>query len=504
MKRNTIFIAALLPCLCGVSARDARAQEQRPTVSPVAHARANADDSTTATTSSNDPAGAVGEVEALRRRIEDVEKQNRELLQMLTGLKARMETAGQPGVAAGTHAATAAQPAAATTAPSEPASPPKKADGGVVRWSELLGEGNRIKLYGFLRLDMLFDSQRPNNAQTILFVTSPDPRAGNTSNGDFTMHPRLTRFGIDYTGPGISELGDAKLSGKLEVDFQNGGTESRQAVRVRHAFLKLDWKEVSLLAGQTWDTVSPLSPTVNNDTLQWNAGNVGDRRPQLRLTYEPSVGERGKLSFAGGIGLTGAIDSLDLDANGVRDGEESARPDVQGRAGFSYPSAAKGQRVSLGVSGFYGFLETARPVAGRTSFRSQLVNLDFTLPLHGRLALRGEGWWGRNMSDVRGGAGQGVNAATGREIRGRGGWAEANVKLSRYFALSPGFSTDDPVDADIPAGGRTRNRALFLANRITPSNNFLIGADYLRWKTNYRGLRPGVDNRVNIFFQYSF
>lgn len=108
------------------------------------------------------------------------------------------------------------------------------------------------------------------------------------------------------------------------------------------------------------------------------------------------------------------------------------------------------------------------------------------------------------MSDVRGGAGQGVNVATGREIRGRGGWSEASVRLSRYLTVSPGFSTDDPVDADIPAGGRTRNRAFYVANRITPAAAFLLGADYLRWKTNYRGLLPGVNNRVNIFVQYNF
>jgi hypothetical protein len=69
-----------------------------------------------------------------------------------------------------------------------------------VRWSELLGEGNKIKFYGFLRLDMIFDSQRPNNAQTILFIPSPDPLTGNTTDGNFTMHPRLTRLGINYTG----------------------------------------------------------------------------------------------------------------------------------------------------------------------------------------------------------------------------------------------------------------------------------------------------------------
>lgn len=500
IKRTCLLIAVL----CGITLTfgvNANAQTPRP--SPTNHANSESDTlSPDASKAPNTPSGTtVSEVEALRQRVEELEKQNRAMAQTLSEVRARLETMNSSETASAVKPDTAAQAPAAPT--QTPAQSTQKDDGGNVRWSELISAGNKIKLYGFLRLDMIFDSQQPNNFQSILFIKSPDTRAGGNQNGDFTMHPRLTRFGIDWNGPVIAKLGDAKLSGKLETDFQNGGTESRQIIRIRHAYLNLGWKKFSILAGQTWDIVSPLFPTVNSDTLQWNAGNIGDRRPQLRFAYEPKAGD-GKLSFVGGVALTGAIDSLDLDANGVRDGEESARPNIQARVGYSHYIGAKERVASFGVSGLYGFMKTARPVAGRTEFRSQVVNVDFTLPIASRLAFKGEGWWGRNMSDFRGGAGQGINAATGRAIRGRGGWGEANIKFSRYFSLNPGFSTDDPVDADVPAGGRTRNRSFFIANRITPGGNFLIGADYLRWKTNFKGFLSGVDNRVNIFLQYGF
>lgn len=453
--------------------------------------------------SPNKDAGiSSSEADALRRRVEEVENQNRALIEIVTELKARLDASRLPEQKrdySPSAAATRSSPPASAQLPAQTDQPDKNQ---TVRWSDLVGEGNKIKFYGFLRLDLDFDTQRPNNTQIPLFITSPDPRAGGNTNGDFSMHPRLTRFGIDYSGPRIDKLGDAKLSGKLETDFENGGSESRQIIRIRHAFLRLDWHDSWLLAGQTWDLVSPLFPTVNNDSLQWNAGNVGDRRPQLRAAYEPKAG-RGKLSFIGGLGLTGAIDALDLDNNGFRDGEESARPDLQARIGYSHP-LGKDRSASFGMSGFYGFMKTSRLVAGRTEFRSQLLNADFTLPVASFLSLRGEGWWGRNLSDTRGGAGQGINLITGREIRGRGGWSEANIRVSRYLSLNPGFSTDDPVDEDLPDGGRTRNRAFYLANRITPGGNFLIGADYLRWRTDYRGFRRGIDNRVNIFLQYGF
>ncbi|HKP86792.1 MAG TPA: hypothetical protein VJZ26_11880 [Blastocatellia bacterium] len=455
----------------------------------------------------------ASEVETLKRRIDELEGQNRAMLQLLVELKSRLDEPARLANASNARAdakdSTAKKVEGAPAPPSDSAEAARQSktatNNGSPQWSELISEGNKFKMYGFLRLDLDIDSQRPNNAQIPLFITSEDPRIGKPDAGSFSMHPRLTRFGVDYTGPQVRGLRDAKLAGKLELDFENGGTESRQIIRIRHAYLQMKWGQFSILGGQTWDIVSPLYPTVNNDTLMWNAGNVGDRRPQFRVAYEPKIG-RGQWSLVGGVGLTGAIDSQDLDANGFRDGEESGRPDAQARVGYSHPLWVKDQSASIGASGFYGWLNTARPVTGasRTSFRTQLANIDYTLPLASRLSLRGEGWWGRNMGDTRGGAGQGINLTNGREIRGRGGWSEVVVKLSRYYSITPGFTTDDPVDEDIPVGGRTRNQAFYIGNRVTPGGNFLIGFDYLRWRTEFKGFLRGLDHRVNIFFQYSY
>jgi hypothetical protein len=79
-----------------------------------------------------------------------------------------------------------------------------------------------------------------------------------------------------------------------------------------------------------------------------------------------------------------------------------------------------------------------------------------------------------------------------------------NFKLSRYYSFNPGFTTDDPRDQDIPNGGRTRNHAFYMGNRFMPSDNFLIGIDYLRWITDFKGFQRGIDNRINIFLAYHF
>jgi hypothetical protein len=210
------------------------------------------------------------------------------------------------------------------------------------------------------------------------------------------------------------------------------------------------------------------------------------------------------MSITSAAGLTGAIDAQDLDNNTYRDGEESGKPNFQGRIGYAQPLWVADQGASLGVSMFYGWENTSKAIIGRTLFHAQAENIDYTLPLANILSVRGEGWWGRNMSDVRGGAGQGINITNGREIRGRGGWSELSLRLARYYSLHPGFSLDVPVAGDVPKGGRTRNQVFYIGNRIAPGGNFTIGVDYLRWWTSFQGYLPALDNRVNIFFQYAY
>src|SRR5687768_11081059 len=76
-----------------------------------------------------------------------------------------------------------------------------------------------LTFYGFLRLDVLYDTDRPNNVQVPSFILSMDTPPGGEK--DLSIHPRLTRFGFNLDGPVIADLGDAKLTGKFEVDFYN-------------------------------------------------------------------------------------------------------------------------------------------------------------------------------------------------------------------------------------------------------------------------------------------
>jgi hypothetical protein len=358
----------------------------------------------------------------------------------------------------------------------------------------------RLRIYGQLRQDFIFDDARPDAAQTPLFIL-PEP-ATTTAAGSFTMHPRLTRFGVAFMGPTLQPMGNGAVSGRLEVDFQNGGRESRALPRFRHAYLQLDWSSHTLLIGQTWDLISPLFPSVNADTLMWNAGNLGDRRPQVRYTFQ-SKSDGWQWSLAAGAGLTGAIDAQDLDNDGVRDGEAAGCPTLQSRASLSYPIAGL-RRATIGVYGHLSELKLSAPVADVRAFASRALGIDFEVALPARLVVRGEGWTGRNLADIRGGIGQAINRATGSVISSRGGWIEAGSEVTPRHAIFVGYTVDAPDRDELPPDGRTRNGAWFLVNRWNAGPPFTVGVDYLRWTTKYMDRPTGTDNRMNVYAIYSF
>jgi len=380
----------------------------------------------------------------------------------------------------------------------------------------------KARVYGFARADVDINSRKMFSHPHLPFwaLSPDDPRARNRGDGDFTIHPRLTRLGLDTEAPPVSMLGNAKLTGKLEIDFFNfapgtaaATSNSRHFIRSRHLWGRLDWPHAYLLFGQTWDLVSPLFPTANDDVLMWYAGNLGDRRPQIRAGWEPVVG-KGKAGFHAAILSAGAIDGTNRDGDLSLDGEESDRPLIQGRAAITQPSWVKGQMWELGIWGHNGEyrFDRAAAINGRRAFSSNALGLDLRMPITSKLVLQGEAWTGKALNDIRGGVGQDINAITGEDIHSVGGWAELLYTVNTWYTLGGGFTIDNPDNDEVTpftganqtATGRTHNRTYYIVNRFNLGSGFQVGADWMFFDTEFRGLRPGSTNRWNLWLRHNF
>jgi len=452
---------------------------------------------------------ALAQIEALKKQMSELEK----------FLK---EQAPQRGATPPPSTSTPAQPATAAEAEKAPES-------GFVKWNELVAGKSRFKLYGFLRGDMIYDDSRPggagaNSSLVPAFILSENGFGGaanlapSKNHENILFHPRLSRVGIDFTGPEIDALWGAKPGAKLEIDFYNivaGGAESREYLRMRHAYANLKWDNFTVLAGQTSDVISQYFPSINPDFVMWGAGNVGDRRPQFRAEWTPKAGP-GTLLVQGEVGLTGADDNRDLDANGIRDGEASGVPTVQGRVGYRFPNWNK-QMIEVAAWAHYAREKIDNPAAvspgfaaaGRNDFTSQGYGVDLSVPLYKDIvSLRGEMWTGKNLDDIRGGILQGINTTTAQLIHATGGWGELMFRPQKWYSLHGGYTFDNPRDGDLPAQAPERNSIWYLGGRLY-LDPIEFGLDYLNWTTYFKDTVAGAqgrgqDNRFQTHISYKF
>jgi len=369
--------------------------------------------------------------------------------------------------------------------------------------------GPSFKVYGFARLDAAYASGRMQNIHFGLWALSPD---ANGDNGNYarelTINPRWSRIGLDWDAGALGGE-SAKISAKIEMDFHGGGSESRATPRMLQAYGQVQMGDFTVLGGQAWDLYAPLMPGGMEQAIFWYGGNLGDRRPQLRLTYAPSFGPA-TLVIAGAAAQSGAVDMEDLDGNGVMDGNAWARPAGQGLAEAKLKIDALGSKpLRFGASGHYGG-KTLFLAGSRRNFDVYAIVGHLELPIQ-FITLRAEIWSGKNVNDLRGGIGQGIALTdtngdtindTGRGIAASGGWVHASLTPVDWYSVTVGVGRDKIRDA--VAGQRSKNDTFDFANVFTPWKPVKLGLVYNHYWTDYVSVRDASVHRFMMFTQVSF
>lgn len=153
-----------------------------------------------------------------------------------------------------------------------------------------------IKFSGFVKNDFFWDSRQTVAAREGHFLLWPMPELldenGNdiNSKASFNFLAIQSRLSGAITGP---DAFGAKTSGLIEGDFFAQANAHIDLFRLRHAFVKLNWEHLEVLAGQYWN---PLFVTgCFPGTVSFNTGTPLQsfaRNPQIRFTYRT-----GGLSF---------------------------------------------------------------------------------------------------------------------------------------------------------------------------------------------------------------
>ena len=335
-----------------------------------------------------------------------------------------------------------------------------------------------VSFYGYVKLDGSYDGAYANAGNYMRWVDT-------TGHGDgqFNITARQTRLGLNLGGPKIT---GTESGGKLEIDFYGGGEENKNLLMLRQAYMKFAWTtiDLSVIAGQTNDVISPLNPATLNYVVGWWAGNIGYRRPQLRLTkgfnLGRNVGLRFELAAARSIG-----------------GENTGLPGGQGRMALSVPVLA-GKKMTLGVYGHVGREENKS--------HTWSAGADLSIPLLSKTTVEGEFWTGENLDSYLGGIGQGLKGTAQQPlgINARGGWASLNTGPYAGWQFAIGSGIDDPSDSHLTHGDKTQNMSTFGNIRYSLNEAVETGIELSSWRTKYKNMDDATSIRVQWSWQYKF
>ena len=214
-----------------------------------------------------------------------------------------------------------------------------------------LGTGARLKLYGIFKTSLIHDSSSPQGNDFPLPLLAGD--TGPNNSPEFHVRARGLRLGANFEWLDVAPK--TMLTGKIEFDFEGDFTRVNNrnisSVRSSQPSIRLAWVRIDrrfddhnsafVLFGQDWAPF--VSSTMPNMIENTNFGGLGygapyTRIPQARFGINHIFGGSRSVSFGPEIAIVlPAFGNLPSDvANqlgfGERQGADSQRPGIQGRA----------------------------------------------------------------------------------------------------------------------------------------------------------------------------
>ncbi|MEW6749628.1 MAG: hypothetical protein AB1505_01450 [Candidatus Latescibacterota bacterium] len=313
--------------------------------------------------------------------------------------------------------------------------------------------------------------------------------AGGDDEKTFLVTPRQTRFGLKMGG---TEALGAKVAGIVEMDFFGltgsgaAGGVTQSALRLRRAFVKLDWVNTSVLVGQEWVCFAPLSPnTLAHVAIPGvsGSGNLWNRLPQVSL--ERRMGKaKVNVGLVRPLAADLPVDQLRTQTDVAGAGEKKGLPFFQGRVGIS-PSSL----VTVGASVHFGKLEVADD-----NDQTFAAAVDLAVQ-SGALGVQAEGFTGEGTGMLFSQAGRGV--AT------QGGWAQASYKIDKT-TCSAGFGLETLDEDDVAAGALSQNQTLFANAVHAAGTNVNLGVEAGYITTSFKGGDDQTNLNINLALQYVF
>lgn len=148
----------------------------------------------------------------------------------------------------------------------------------------------KVNFYGFIRHDAFYDTRQNIGAGENIVSLYPRDRLLDVNGEDINDAPKfhmlsvVSRAGINVKGP---EVLGAKTNGILEAEFFGATEGGINELRLRHAYVTLDWEKTQLGVGQYWHPMVILDCLPNVVNYSTGAPIFAlNRNPQIRITQK--------------------------------------------------------------------------------------------------------------------------------------------------------------------------------------------------------------------------
>lgn len=350
-----------------------------------------------------------------------------------------------------------------------------------------------VTLTGMVLFNAFLNSGASGGAQDPL-TAAP---SNNVSGGGASLSQSI--IGLRFQGPRV--LG-GQVRGSLDLDLWGGTASSlNHLVRMRVATLEVDWKNSSLIVGQDKPLIAPRDP----DSLAQvafspltAAGNLWLWQPQVRFEQRFAIGENAGLKAQASVYQTSepAASASPLYQATL----STASPAVEGRFEF-WRQIASGVRIEIAP----GFHVSETHVAG-ISVPSRLFTIDWMLQPLAKVRFTGEFFNGRNAAGI-GGLRQGFTLLRNDQfiaVPTTGGWAQLSYLATKRLTFNMYGGQESNPAADLLAGQITRN-FVYAGNaqyRLGP--NVLLGLEANQARTTYVGGLFRLVNHYDLALAYLF
>jgi hypothetical protein len=362
-----------------------------------------------------------------------------------------------------------------------------------------------IKFSGFVKTDFFWDSRQTVNARECHFLLWPEPVIedpnGNDLNGksSFNFLSLQSRLSINISGP---DAFGAKTTGLIEGDFFAQANENVNLFRLRHAFVRLNWEHLEILAGQYWN---PLFVTGSfPGTVSFNTGTPlqsFSRNPQLRATFKT-----GGLSFIGAVASQrdySTVGEFGMDSEYLRN---SAVPDMHLQVHFGMDNESE-MNLLAGAGIAYKTIvpRLTSIVPGEVYAVNEKVGgitlMAFSKLEVGPVTAKLQARYGENISDLLGISGFGVTGITDlttgertyTPLRSMTFWGEIHTNGNPQAGVFGGFtrnmgSKEEILSSNLVYGLATDIRSLY---RIAPRVIYNAGKVRLALEIEYTSAAYG-------------